>query len=1210
MALSDKNIVITPNIGQSADPTIVFSGADSTTSAQNIALSVYPTSNGTLSFDGSAGQLFSITNSLTGSIFSVNDISGIPSIEVLDTGTIKFAQYSGNVGIGTSSPAYKLDVAGTANVTSLSTSSIVSSNTDITLSATGTGVPKLAVANGVVFTATDHPYSTGGSIVNYPRAFGSQTGYTVGMMAQGSDTNVGLVLSSKGNLPVEFWTNTVGNKQFQVSHTASTVNYAQATGAATGSGPTLSAQGSDTNIDFNIATKGTGILSFYTRAALQTIVAGQSSAVNYLQLKGQTTGNYPTISVAGSDANVGLDLITKGTGSVRLRTGSSSDIQFLVANVDSAVNYIQANGASTTNWPTLLATGSDTNVTFNFVTKGTGVHNFGTGGAGSNSQLRVSHIASAVNYVNVTGSATGNNPTLSAQGSDSNVGLLFQTKGIGSHYFYSGSASAFVINSQPTNVNYGIFTSTAAGVSPLLQVAGSDTNVDFRLRTQGTGAYQFDTGSNNNTQFRVADTSSAVNYAQTTGAATGSGPTLSARGTDTNVDFNIASKGSGSVNFATSGGTQFRVLNTGAVNNYIAVTGQSNASPGLWVAGASTDIGLNISSKGAGQINFQTNTFGSTQFSIANISSAVNYIQVTGNSTTNAPAISAQGSDAAINLVLAPKNGYLNVYSNNGSQFRVTPVASAVNFLQATGASTNNEPILSAQGSDADIALALQSKGAGAIDLATGSGGVNISNGTTVTSITRSVAGSNYTTAPLVAISAPTQSGGVQATATCTIGFPVVSIVNGGTGYSVNDVLTIVGGTYTSAGYVTVTSVSSGVITGVSIGGGYGAYSVAPTNPVSVTGGTGNSATFNLTGWTINSTFNITNAGSGYIEQPTVTFSGGGGSGAAAYATIGSVTRINTLGSQLDFYTPAGLMSSVLNNGGNSIVKSISPSGYAAFQINAASGANAYIFGYSGGSETGRITFEPSNAIVFGSSSGANQQFRISHTASAVNYIQTTGSATNNPVAFSAQGSDSNIRMNIFSKGSESVDILTNGGAVRQAKFTNTTSSVNWVQMTGAVAGSSPSYSVAGSDTNIGLDLNTKGTGKHKFNSGGGTEFLVYSFGGTPVNYWSAVGSATGSAPYLYAQGGDTNVDGKLASKGSGQLRFFTDGGNAEQVRISHTASAVNYAAITGATTGSGPTLSAQGSDTNINLSLVPKGAGSVTTTSTLVAGLISGGTF
>lgn len=119
MALSDKNILITPNIGVAADPKIVFSGADAGSTAQNITLTVYPTNSGTLSFDGSTGQLFSITNSMTGTIYSVNDVSGIPSIEVLDTGLIKLAQYSGNVVLGsaTDTGLAKLQVTGSLSVT-------------------------------------------------------------------------------------------------------------------------------------------------------------------------------------------------------------------------------------------------------------------------------------------------------------------------------------------------------------------------------------------------------------------------------------------------------------------------------------------------------------------------------------------------------------------------------------------------------------------------------------------------------------------------------------------------------------------------------------------------------------------------------------------------------------------------------------------------------------------------------------------------------------------------------------------------------------------------------------------------------------------------------------------------------------------------------------------------------------------------------------
>lgn len=118
MALSDKNLVITPNVGQSADPKIVLSGADASTGPQNISLVAYPANSGTLSIEASNGQLLSVTNSLSGTIFSANDVSGIPSIEVTSAGLVKLAQYSGNVLIGTGvdDGITKLQVTGNMSV--------------------------------------------------------------------------------------------------------------------------------------------------------------------------------------------------------------------------------------------------------------------------------------------------------------------------------------------------------------------------------------------------------------------------------------------------------------------------------------------------------------------------------------------------------------------------------------------------------------------------------------------------------------------------------------------------------------------------------------------------------------------------------------------------------------------------------------------------------------------------------------------------------------------------------------------------------------------------------------------------------------------------------------------------------------------------------------------------------------------------------------
>jgi len=75
-----------------------------------------------------------------------------------------------------------------------------------------------------------------------------------------------------------------------------------------------------------------------------------------------------------------------------------------------------------------------------------------------------------------------------------------------------------------------------------------------------------------------------------------------------------------------------------------------------------------------------------------------------------------------------------------------------------------------------------------------------------------------------------------------------VTVVNGGTGYSVGNVITLTGGTFTTAATLTVTSETGGVIDpgGVSISNA-GVYTVFPTGTLTSTGAGNSDATFTVT---------------------------------------------------------------------------------------------------------------------------------------------------------------------------------------------------------------------------------------------------------------------------------------------------------------------------------------------------------------------------
>jgi hypothetical protein len=83
MANSDKNIVITPNVGSStAQPNIVYTGQN------NAPITLRVTDDGTLSWESTSGRLMSTNTSLSGTLFSINDASGLPILEVTSTPSI------------------------------------------------------------------------------------------------------------------------------------------------------------------------------------------------------------------------------------------------------------------------------------------------------------------------------------------------------------------------------------------------------------------------------------------------------------------------------------------------------------------------------------------------------------------------------------------------------------------------------------------------------------------------------------------------------------------------------------------------------------------------------------------------------------------------------------------------------------------------------------------------------------------------------------------------------------------------------------------------------------------------------------------------------------------------------------------------------------------------------------------------------------------
>jgi len=191
-----------------------------------------------------------------------------------------------------------------------------------------------------------------------------------------------------------------------------------------------------------------------------------ASAVNYANITNAATGNAVELEAKGGDTNVALTLKSKGAGNINLDPGTG-DI-----NVDAA--------------SLLLAT------------------NEGIKDDSGNELLMFTKVANAVNYVNITNSATGSDVKMEANGDDADVSVQVNSKG----------AAGIILGG--TAVTVRDVTDTAAGELRIREKASNGTNyIGLKAPTSVTSNVTFTLPSADGTsgQALVTNASATLSFA-------------------------------------------------------------------------------------------------------------------------------------------------------------------------------------------------------------------------------------------------------------------------------------------------------------------------------------------------------------------------------------------------------------------------------------------------------------------------------------------------------------------------------------------------------------------------------------------------------------------------------------------------------------------------------------------------------------------------
>ncbi len=448
-----------------------------------------------------------------------------------------------------------------------------------------------------------------------------------------------------------------------------------------------------------------------------------ASAVNYLTFSNSATGNAPFIIPAGTDADAGLLLKSKGNANITLTpsgTGTIVTSSALILNTSTPTTALQAASKGYVDslmptYPITLALGG---TSANLTASNGGIF-YSTATAGAI----------------LSGTATANQVLLSGTSSAPawSTAVYPATTTI-NQLLYSSSTNTIT---GLTTGNNGLLVTSNTGVPSILPTSGVTGNM---LRSNSAAAPSWSTAV-------FADT-----YAVSTILYAGSANSVSGLATANNGVLVTGGTGIPSISSTLPTAVQGNITSVGTISSGIwngtlispvyGGTGVNNGTSTLTLGGNLTTVGAFASTftmTGVTGVTFPTSgTLATTGGSVPSIQGTANQVLVNG--TSGSPV-----TGSAITLTL-PQNiattstpifAGIND-TNNLPVITIGTTASAVNYFSFANSATGNTPILSIAGTDPNTTMRLQAQGTGAIRLASLSTTVpfTISSGTTYQHVT------------------------------------------------------------------------------------------------------------------------------------------------------------------------------------------------------------------------------------------------------------------------------------------------------------------------------------------------------------------------------------------------------------------------------------------------------------------------------------------